>query len=56
MILMRHLLVDAQTKFRKMVDDNQRLAARIDGSIHSANQEVRSRVKDQIEHVTEARD
>ena len=40
MILMRHLLVDAQTKFRKMVDDNQRLAARIDGSIHAANQEV----------------
>ena len=37
----RRLLVDAQSKFRKMVDDNQRLAARIDGSIQAANQEVR---------------
>ncbi|XP_039250184.2 kazrin-like isoform X3 [Styela clava] len=38
--LMRRLLMDAQTKFKKMVDDNRRLASHIDGTIQSANQEV----------------
>ena len=40
MLLIRRLLMDAQGKFRKMVEDNKQLAARIDGSIHAANQEV----------------
>ncbi|CAI9737004.1 kazrin-like isoform X2 [Octopus vulgaris] len=40
MLLIRRLLMDAQSKFRKMVEDNKQLAARIDGSIHLANQEV----------------
>ncbi|XP_021363471.1 kazrin-like isoform X2 [Mizuhopecten yessoensis] len=40
MVLIRRLLHDAQSKFRKMVEDNKQLAARIDGSIHAANQEV----------------
>jgi hypothetical protein len=40
MLLMRRLLLDAQGKFRKMVDDNKRLSARIDTSIVKANQEV----------------
>ncbi|XP_050412103.2 kazrin isoform X2 [Patella vulgata] len=40
MVLIRRLLVDAQAKFRKMVEDNKQLAARIDGSIQAANQEV----------------
>lgn len=40
MVLIRRLLLDAQSKFRKMVEDNKQLAARIDGSIHAANQEV----------------
>ncbi|CAK8691010.1 unnamed protein product [Clavelina lepadiformis] len=38
--LMRGLLMDAQTKFKKMVDNNRRLASHIDGTIQSANQEV----------------
>ena len=33
-------LQDAQSKFRKMVEDNKQLAARIDTSIHAANEEV----------------
>lgn len=40
MVLIRRLLHDAQSKFRKMVEDNKKLAARIDGSINAANQEV----------------
>lgn len=40
MVLIRRLLQDAQAKFRKMVEDNKQLAAKIDGSISAANQEV----------------
>ena len=40
MVLIRRLLHDAQSKFRKMVEDNKKLAIRIDGSINAANQEV----------------
>ncbi|MFT7814204.1 kazrin-like isoform X1 [Arapaima gigas] len=40
MTLMRHLLVDAQGKILKMMDDNKQLAQRIDGAIQSASQEV----------------
>ncbi|XP_052759830.1 kazrin-like isoform X2 [Mya arenaria] len=40
MVLIRKLLHDAQAKFRKMVEDNKQLAAKIDGSINAANQEV----------------
>ncbi|KAM8830692.1 kazrin-A isoform 2-T4 [Synchiropus picturatus] len=40
MTLMRHLLVDAQAKILKMMDDNKLLAQRIDGAIQSASQEV----------------
>ncbi|XP_067658093.1 uncharacterized protein [Haliotis asinina] len=40
MVLIRGLLIDAQSKFRKMVDDNRQLAVKIDGSIQAANQEV----------------
>lgn len=40
MVLIRRLLHDAQAKFRKMVEDNKQLAAKIDGSINAANQEV----------------
>ncbi|XP_024148241.1 kazrin-A isoform X2 [Oryzias melastigma] len=40
MTLMRHLLVDAQAKILRMMDDNKQLAQRIDGAIQSASQEV----------------
>uniref|UniRef100_A0A8C4DM13 Kazrin, periplakin interacting protein b n=1 Tax=Dicentrarchus labrax TaxID=13489 RepID=A0A8C4DM13_DICLA len=40
MTLMRHLLVDAQGKILKMMEDNKQLAQRIDGAIKSASQEV----------------
>ncbi|XP_056292719.1 kazrin-A-like isoform X2 [Pseudoliparis swirei] len=40
MTLMRHLLVDAQGKILKMMEDNKHLAQRIDGAIQSASQEV----------------
>ncbi|GFS17912.1 kazrin-like [Elysia marginata] len=40
MVIIRRLLVDAQTRFRRMVDDNRQLAAHIDSSIQAANQEV----------------
>uniref|UniRef100_T1IL73 SAM domain-containing protein n=1 Tax=Strigamia maritima TaxID=126957 RepID=T1IL73_STRMM len=40
MALMRCLLLDAQGKFRKMVDDNKQLAERIDGDIQTAQQDV----------------
>ncbi|XP_052284093.1 kazrin-like isoform X3 [Dreissena polymorpha] len=40
MVLIRKLLQDAQSKFRTMVEDNKQLAAKIDGSINTANQEV----------------
>ncbi|CAH1240173.1 KAZN [Branchiostoma lanceolatum] len=56
MALMRRLLVDAQAKFRKMVDDNKQLASRIDGSIQSANQEVnalRAELADTNKRLTE---
>ena len=42
MILIRRLLHDAQSKFRKMVEDNKKLAAKIDYSINATNQEVNS--------------
>ncbi|XP_071494307.1 kazrin-like [Diadema antillarum] len=38
--LMRRLLVDAQAKFHRMMDDNKKLAAKIDTSLQNANQEV----------------
>ncbi|XP_028849504.1 kazrin-A-like isoform X1 [Denticeps clupeoides] len=40
MALMRHLLMDAQAKILKMMDDNKQLAQRIDAAIQSASQEV----------------
>lgn len=40
MALMRRLLVDAQAKFRNMMDDNKALASRIDGDLQQAHQEV----------------
>ncbi|XP_013886586.1 kazrin isoform X5 [Austrofundulus limnaeus] len=40
MTLMRHLLMDAQGKILKMMEDNKQLAQRIDGAIQSATQEV----------------
>ncbi|XP_044067204.1 kazrin, periplakin interacting protein b isoform X7 [Siniperca chuatsi] len=40
MTLMRHLLMDAQGKILKMMEDNKQLAHRIDGAIQSASQEV----------------
>lgn len=40
MALMRRLLMDAQAKFRKMVEDNKQLATRIDGDIQAAQEEV----------------
>ncbi|XP_029528119.1 kazrin-like isoform X1 [Oncorhynchus nerka] len=40
MALMRHLLMDAQGKILKMMEDNKQLAHRIDGAIQSASQEV----------------
>ncbi|KAL1478208.1 hypothetical protein MTO96_016395 [Rhipicephalus appendiculatus] len=36
----RGLLVDAQAKFRNMMDDNKALASRIDGDLQQAHQEV----------------
>lgn len=56
MVLIRRLLLDAQTKFRIMVEDNKHLAARIDGSIHAANQEVtalRAELADTNKRLTE---
>ncbi|XP_041425309.1 kazrin isoform X2 [Xenopus laevis] len=40
MIIMRQLLVEAQAKILKMMEDNKQLALRIDGAIQSASQEV----------------
>ncbi|RUS73951.1 hypothetical protein EGW08_018289, partial [Elysia chlorotica] len=40
MVIIRRLLLDAQTRFRRMVEDNRKLAAYIDSSIQTANQEV----------------
>jgi hypothetical protein len=40
MVLIRKLLLDAQSRFRKMVEDNRQLASHIDNSIQTANQEV----------------
>ncbi|XP_062316579.1 kazrin, periplakin interacting protein b isoform X3 [Osmerus eperlanus] len=40
MALMRHLLMDAQGKILKMMEDNKQLAQRIDGAIQSASHEV----------------
>ncbi|XP_028302220.1 kazrin isoform X1 [Gouania willdenowi] len=40
MTLMRHLLMEAQGKILKMMEDNKQLAQRIDGAIQSASQEV----------------
>ncbi|KAJ9588722.1 hypothetical protein L9F63_017980, partial [Diploptera punctata] len=40
MALMRRLLVDAQKPFRSMVEENKELAARIDGDIQQAQEEV----------------
>ena len=33
MVIIRRLLIDAQTRFRRMVEDNRKLAAHIDSSI-----------------------
>lgn len=54
--LIRRLLQDAQAKFRKMVEDNKQLAAKIDGSINAANQEVsalRAELEDTNKRLTE---
>ncbi|XP_073089343.1 kazrin isoform X2 [Manis javanica] len=40
MLLMRHLLMDAQAKILSMMEDNKQLALRIDGAVQSASQEV----------------
>ncbi|XP_043356109.1 kazrin isoform X2 [Dermochelys coriacea] len=40
MMLMRHLLMDAQAKILNMMEDNKQLALRIDGAIQSAGQEM----------------
>lgn len=40
MALMKRLLIDAQAKFRRMVDENKQLASRIDGEIQSAQDQV----------------
>ncbi|XP_061639639.1 kazrin, periplakin interacting protein b isoform X2 [Phyllopteryx taeniolatus] len=40
MTLMRHLLMDAQGKILKMMEDNKQLGRHIDGAIRSAGQEV----------------
>ncbi|XP_034609226.1 kazrin isoform X1 [Trachemys scripta elegans] len=40
MMLMRHLLMDAQAKILTMMEDNKQLALRIDGAIQSASQEM----------------
>ncbi|KAM9107481.1 kazrin-like isoform 1-T1 [Megaptera novaeangliae] len=40
MILMRHLLMDAQAKILSMMEDNKLLALRIDGAVQSASQEM----------------
>ncbi|XP_064381715.1 kazrin [Dromaius novaehollandiae] len=40
MMLMRHLLRDAQAKILHMMDDNKQLALRIDGALQAAGQEV----------------
>ncbi|XP_046678862.1 kazrin isoform X2 [Homalodisca vitripennis] len=40
MALMRRLLVDAQAKFRRMVDENRSVATRIDGEIREAHEEM----------------
>ncbi|XP_049957761.1 kazrin [Schistocerca serialis cubense] len=40
MAVMRRLLVDAQAKFRRMVEENKQLAARIDGDLAVAHEEV----------------
>ncbi|XP_038516210.1 kazrin isoform X2 [Canis lupus familiaris] len=40
MILMRHLLMDAQASILSMMEDNKQLALRIDGAVQSASQEV----------------
>nr|XP_018904283.1 PREDICTED: kazrin-like isoform X1 [Bemisia tabaci] len=49
MALMKRLLVDAQNKFRKMVDENRQLGSRIDGEIHQANEEM-SAIRDELSH------
>ncbi|XP_025867737.1 kazrin isoform X1 [Vulpes vulpes] len=40
MILMRHLLMDAQASILSMMEDNKQLALRIDGAVQAASQEV----------------
>ncbi|KAM8796470.1 kazrin [Eudromia elegans] len=40
MMLMRHLLRDAQAKILRMMDENQQLALRMDGALQAAGQEV----------------
>ncbi|XP_058229864.1 kazrin, periplakin interacting protein b isoform X2 [Hemibagrus wyckioides] len=40
MTLMRHLLMEAEGKILKIMEDNKQLAQHIDGAVHSANQEV----------------
>ncbi|XP_018027762.1 liprin-alpha-3 isoform X2 [Hyalella azteca] len=38
---MRHLLIETQDQLRKMVDENQQLAMRMDGDLQAAQQQVR---------------
>ncbi|KAJ1527574.1 hypothetical protein ONE63_007538 [Megalurothrips usitatus] len=40
MALMRRLLVDAQSKFRRMVEENRQLGERIDGNVQHAHEDV----------------
>nr|KAF6382319.1 kazrin, periplakin interacting protein [Pipistrellus kuhlii] len=42
MVLMRHLLMDAQASILSMMEDNKQLALRIDGAVQAASQEVTS--------------
>jgi len=59
MVLIRKLLNDAQSKFRNMVEDNKQLAAKIDGSINAANQEVsalRAELEDTNKRLSELSD
>lgn len=59
MVLIRKLLQDAQAKFRNMVEDNKQLAAKIDGSINAANQEVsalRAELEDTNKRLSELSD
>ncbi|CAN7937519.1 unnamed protein product, partial [Ixodes hexagonus] len=47
MALMRKLLVDAQAKFRNMMEDNKALASRIDGDLHQRHSKTMAHVTKQ---------